>query len=234
MSNILGKVTGNRERPRGVDVLLRLQVERRWLLAGRTIEIELPRNLACARCSGGGCSVCGNSGAISLRERHEPPELVRVALPAQGAPNAIHAASQSVTLRIPDRGGLPNAAAGEEVRGLLLLTVTGSERADTAVRLAGSADSSVVLPLLETEQAALSDSAAYLTARVSSEPTAVPESGRRPSSPHRDSASGGTETSLPDQIASSPSREGDRSTWLLTTAGLVMLALAVGIGLWLF
>jgi len=84
VAEILGKVTASMVHPRGADVSLRITVPRLWLHEGRTIEVELPRNLVCANCSGGGCNACGNSGAITLRGRGELPEFIQVSLPEQG------------------------------------------------------------------------------------------------------------------------------------------------------
>lgn len=110
----------------------RVKVRREWLLAGEVVELELPRNLACAACGGGGCDACGRSGAISLRGRDEPVEIVEVTLPVRGADEVPD--SRGITLRIPEQGGL--AAQGSQLpRGLLLLTVVPSEQADASVRL---------------------------------------------------------------------------------------------------
>jgi len=49
-----------------------------WIAAGATIEIELPRNLACASCSGGGCDTCERSGAVTIRGRKDPAETVEI------------------------------------------------------------------------------------------------------------------------------------------------------------
>jgi hypothetical protein len=76
-------VKGVIETLRGADVSLRVAVPWQWLSEGRTIEVELPRNLVCANCAGGGCGVCGNSGAISVRGRGELPEIIQVYLPEQ-------------------------------------------------------------------------------------------------------------------------------------------------------
>lgn len=147
MANILGKVTtASYEIPRGADVALRVVVPAKWLAEGSTIEVELPRNLICARCSGGGCSACNNSGAITLRGRTELPEVVQVVLPmqratgstehqvplssdidsepaSQRAPDSQPKSARPVVIRIPECGGLPDAAKGDIVRGWLLLEV---------------------------------------------------------------------------------------------------------------
>lgn len=116
-------MTGAPNAPRGPDVVHRVQVAEGWLKSGATIEFELPRNLSCAACGGGGCDACERSGAITLRGRNEPPELVRVTLPKQRADRDPPPSSQGgVTVRIPERGGLPEDPALP--RGFLLLKVT--------------------------------------------------------------------------------------------------------------
>lgn len=158
MSEILGKVTGAIDVARGADVSLRIFVPRIWLLEGRTIEVELPRNLVCVMCSGGGCSRCQNSGAISVRGRNELPEVVQVCLPEQGdaatrrsmhevaARNHGQAPSDAtepvkrksvrpMIIRIPECGGLPDLSTSAIVRGWLLLHVGIADEASANVRL---------------------------------------------------------------------------------------------------
>jgi hypothetical protein len=48
-------------------VVHRIKVRREWLTVGEVVELELPRNLACAACGGGGCDTCGRSRGITLR-----------------------------------------------------------------------------------------------------------------------------------------------------------------------
>ena len=107
-------------------------MRREWLVAGEVIELELPRNLACATCGGGGCDACGRSGAITLRRREEPAEVVEVTLPARPDDDAPD--SRGITLRIPEQGGLP-APGSDLPRGLLLLTVVPSPEPDPRIRL---------------------------------------------------------------------------------------------------
>ena len=158
MSEILGKVTGSIEVARGADVSLRITVPRLWLFEGRSIEIELPRNLVCAECSGGGCGRCQNSGAITLRGRDELAEVVQVCLPEQGdtltrlsmqeiaSRNGVESKADStgkpvaksvrpMTIRIPECGGLPDSGSIAKVRGWLLLHVGIAEQASSNVRL---------------------------------------------------------------------------------------------------
>jgi hypothetical protein len=164
VAEILGKVTRAIEPVRGADVVLKISVLEEWLLEGRCIEVELPRNLVCAQCGGGGCSKCNNSGAVSLRGRNELPEMVQVSLPEQGSvdsshPSAANAfsevndgsasrgkqgtqslraasrAAKPVTIRIPECGGLPESGSGATARGLLLLQVNISDRPSECVSL---------------------------------------------------------------------------------------------------
>jgi hypothetical protein len=132
VSEILARVTARTlDAPRGPDVLHRIRVPRAWLEAGDCVELELPRHLACAACAGGGCDLCERSGAITLRQREELPELVQVTLPAH--PPAADGTARSVVIRIPEQGGLPPPAAEALPRGLLLLRVEAAEIADPGV-----------------------------------------------------------------------------------------------------
>lgn len=122
-----------------------------WLDEGRTIEVELPRNLTCAKCGGGGCGVCQNAGAITLRSRTELPELVQVVLPisslvdgsapaserppSEAAPRSDKrpTTSKSIVIRVPECGGLPDASQGQFIRGWLLLQVDTAAEASSNV-----------------------------------------------------------------------------------------------------
>ena len=68
-----------------------------------------------------------------MRGRDEPPEIVQVTLPEWSSPEGDQ--TSSVTLRIPEQGGLP-AAGSRLPRGLLLLTVVPDEQPDSGVRRA--------------------------------------------------------------------------------------------------
>jgi hypothetical protein len=104
-----------------------VQVKQQWLEEGAAIQFQLPRNLTCAACDGGGCDKCGRSGAISLRERGEPAELLTVTLPRCDT-----AGTAGVVLRIPEQGG--HVQDGPPLpRGMLLLSVTASDRPDAGV-----------------------------------------------------------------------------------------------------
>lgn len=135
MSQVIGRVvTGTYETVRGPDVVHRIGVDRAWLKSGELVEVELPRNLACAACEGGGCDRCGRSGAITLRERGEPSERVQITLPRRSA-EELHSQA-SFVLRVPDQGGWEREHAGE-TRGLLLLKIVVSGKSDASVRRVG-------------------------------------------------------------------------------------------------
>jgi hypothetical protein len=132
MSEVLAKVTTRTlDVPRGPDVLHRIRVPQAWLQAGDMVELELPRNLACAACDGGGCDCCERSGAITLRGRQELPEVLQVTLPAL-EPLA-NGEARGVVIRIPERGGLPPEEGELLPRGLLLLRVEPAHTADPGV-----------------------------------------------------------------------------------------------------
>lgn len=126
---MLGRITTADGSPRGPDVKHKVRVAIRWLERGETIEVELPRNLVCAHCDGGGCDVCGGSGAVSIRERGAPTEVVQLTLPAT---TRIAPSRSVIALRIPEHGG-PAPEPGQ-ARGQLILTVLGAEAADPTVR----------------------------------------------------------------------------------------------------
>ena len=137
MSEVLAKVTPRTLNvPRGPDVLHRIRVPAAWLESGELVELELPRNLTCATCDGGGCDACERSGAVTLRGRDELPEILSVTLPMRKPGSE----ARAVVIRIPEQGGL--APEGGELlpRGLLLLRVEPAEVADPGVtRVARSA-----------------------------------------------------------------------------------------------
>ena len=116
--------------PRGPDVQHKVNVKRSWLLRGETIELTLPRNLACAACKGGGCDRCERSGAITLRPRGVDAVPIKVPLPRRSTEDL--AREPSVVLRIPEQGGEPSGGV-DLPRGLLLLQIVVAERADAGV-----------------------------------------------------------------------------------------------------
>jgi len=109
-----------------------IRVPARWLERGETLAVELPRNLSCAVCGGGGCDACGRAGAITLRPKGEPAVPLEVTLPRL-EPEALRAQS-AIVLRIPGQGGPPEPGSNG-VRGLLLLKVTASDEPDPSVRV---------------------------------------------------------------------------------------------------
>jgi hypothetical protein len=90
-------------------------VPKDWIENGSVIELELPRHLTCRACAGGGCDACERSGAVTLRGRGEPPDLVEVTLPARRY-------DESFVIRIPERGGLASVESGLP-RGQLFLRI---------------------------------------------------------------------------------------------------------------
>ena len=132
MSEILARVTPRTlDVPRGPDVVHRIRVPRAWLESGEVVELELPRNLSCAACDGGGCDQCQRAGAVSLRGRKELPEILLVTLPAR-KPDA-EGGTRGVVIRIPEQGGLPSAEDERLPRGFLLLRVEPADVADPGV-----------------------------------------------------------------------------------------------------
>jgi hypothetical protein len=116
------------------------------------VELELPRNLLCAACDGGGCDACERSGAVTLRDRGEPADLVQVTLPRNR--------SEPFVVRLPERGGLPPVGS-ELPRGYLLLRVEPSTQADPSVSLAGSIPALAAARRLLSERPALSRRAGW-------------------------------------------------------------------------
>jgi hypothetical protein len=55
-----------REAPTGPRGRLTLEVLSEWLEQGATVELTMPRRVACAACDGGGCDGCSRSGAHKL------------------------------------------------------------------------------------------------------------------------------------------------------------------------
>jgi len=128
VSKVLGRVLGpSLTGPRGPDVLHRVRVPAAWLEQGKAIELTMPRHGSCAECEGGGCDRCSRSGAVTLRGKHDPAEVVSVTLPRLDT----SAAANGVCLRIPERGG----SAFDRPRGLLLLRVAPGEQPGPGVRL---------------------------------------------------------------------------------------------------
>jgi hypothetical protein len=131
MGKVLGRVVAaDNATPRGPDACHRVRVPRGWLTEGANVELELPRHLTCAGCEGGGCDACDRSGAITVRGRADPADVVGIKLPA-GDRDAVF------VIRIPEHGGLATEGSGLP-RGHLLLRVEPSGHADPSVRLSRS------------------------------------------------------------------------------------------------
>jgi hypothetical protein len=121
-AKVLGRIT-QPDRPRGPDVEHRITLPVAWLESGAKLEIELPRNLTCLACKGGGCDACERSGAVSMRGRNDPIELLELTLPAQPPQSEPAPASgRLLIIRLPDRGGAPPKDS-ELPRGHLLLAI---------------------------------------------------------------------------------------------------------------
>jgi hypothetical protein len=125
--------------PRGPDASHRIKVPRDWIVEGSVIEFELPRHLTCRACEGGGCDVCERSGAVTLRGRGEPPDLVEVTLPARPE-------NDSFVIRIPEHGGLAGKDSGLP-RGQLFLRIEASEGSDP------SASVNKIIPVVAARRA---------------------------------------------------------------------------------
>ncbi len=123
----------------------RVRVPAEWLDEGAQFELELPRNLTCAACDGGGCDRCERSGAISIRGRKELGELVRVNLPPRNPNMEETASGRAVVLRIPERGGISDDP--RLPRGFLLLQVAPGEEADPGIERVAAAPIEVAAPV---------------------------------------------------------------------------------------
>jgi hypothetical protein len=135
VTHILGKVVADQDQQSGPDVLLDIVVERDWLREARTIEIELPRHLSCAACQGAGCNICGQSGAITLRERSEIAEVVRVTLPRRDSTSVdMPDSTRALTLKVPGYGGLPPLDCEGATRGRLLIRINTSGPVSSCIR----------------------------------------------------------------------------------------------------
>ena len=133
MSTTLAKVTLELTEPRGPDLAHTIRVPEAWLARGETIEVELPRQLNCAHCQGGGCDQCQRAGAVRLRQADEAAETVRVSLPDTSG-LAEPGASRPLLVRIPHAGG--RAPTEDLPRGFLMLQITPATDPDASVRLA--------------------------------------------------------------------------------------------------
>ncbi len=108
------------------------RVPRAWLESGEVVEFELPRNLSCAACDGGGCDSCERSGRGHLaRAGKSRPRFCRSRCPRANPSRTGEA--RGVVIRIPEQGGLPPEQAQALPRGLLLLRVELADVADAGV-----------------------------------------------------------------------------------------------------
>lgn len=123
MSEPLARVTQDLEVPRGTDVDLDISVPKGWM--GRDVLVLPPRRLSCAHCKGGGCDSCGRAGAITLCEKDEQPNPIRVTLPRTNG--------REVCIRLPEHGGAPMSEG--EVCGHLYLRVRTAEEPSPCVEL---------------------------------------------------------------------------------------------------
>jgi len=115
----------------------RIRIPRAWLTDGAVVEFEVPRNVMCAACEGGGCDKCERAGAFSLRARQEKAEVVRVTLPQRAFDEPPSSGPKGFLVRIPEKGGLPPEGS-RLPRGLLLLRIEPADKPDAGVRLEGA------------------------------------------------------------------------------------------------
>jgi len=138
VEHVLGKVTSDYEVPSGPEAILDLVIDRRWLSDECTIDVDLPRHLGCAACEGAGCKICGQSGAITVRDRSEPPEVLRLTLPRQTLdPGRAPDSKRALLFRVQGRGGLSDDGAGKVQRGRLLLRIEFNGSISSCVRIVG-------------------------------------------------------------------------------------------------
>lgn len=74
----LGRVLDReaRDADAGARGLLRLEIPAEWLQVGGSLEIDAPLRLVCARCEGGGCASCSNSGALRVDSEERRLDVV--------------------------------------------------------------------------------------------------------------------------------------------------------------
>lgn len=128
----LGQVVGDLDRPRGADGAFSITVPAAWLEQGSKLLVRIPKKLVCAACEGGGCDICGRSGALVLSDVPEDERVLDVTLPG-------FEVAQEMTLRIPRRA-MPSPRPDEPPGHLFLRIVPGAsaspcvalERSDSA------------------------------------------------------------------------------------------------------
>jgi len=137
LATILGRVLPPLASVRGPDGCLRVDVDPSWLRGPGTLELTLPRHVTCAACDGGGCSVCGFSGALALRDRDAPAELVSIGLSDLATDTTEGTEpTRRLAVRLPEYGA-PSAVAGVG-RGQLLVTLMASTTPSANVRYSGA------------------------------------------------------------------------------------------------
>lgn len=150
MAEVLGRVVQtDLASPRGPDAVHRIRVPRALVRQGAVVELELPRHLVCASCEGGGCDTCERSGAVTVRDRGAPPDVISVALP-------LAVSGDPFVIRLPERGGLAAPESGLP-RGYLLLRVEPSAEADASVSV------TIRRPAIDAARRAISERAAALS-----------------------------------------------------------------------
>lgn len=122
----LGQVTLDLDAPRGPDGIFSISVPAAWLEQGSKLLVRMPKKLVCAACEGGGCDLCGRSGALALPEMSEEDRILDVTLPG-------FEVAQEMTLRIPRRA-LPSSRP-DEPPGHLFLKITPGTSASPCVAL---------------------------------------------------------------------------------------------------
>jgi hypothetical protein len=160
VSQVLGKIMpAAPDEGRGPDGVHKVRVLKDWLCQGATVDVELPRNLHCAQCRGGGCDRCERSGAITLRSKQEPAEVVTLTLPYDQGED-----DRGVIVRVPEFGGFATEQDGP--RGLLLLRIIGAEASDESVRLSSESLEPAVADVIAIDPALVKRSAALAAALI--------------------------------------------------------------------
>lgn len=116
---VLGRVVSAPTPGQGRDVVHQVCVPEHWLRRGNVLSLTLPRLLRCAACDGGGCDHCERQGALALRPREAPADVVRVELSQDMDPRHV--------IRVPERGACAPSDPG--ARGCLLLRFSVGEPA---------------------------------------------------------------------------------------------------------
>lgn len=221
VSHLLGRISASHSSHAGLAGVLDIVVPEEWIAQGQTIEIELPRHLHCAACQGAGCDSCGQSGAVTLRGRTEPPEVVTLTLPEQLPRNLDEAApsSRALVIQMP----------ATKLRMGIAVRIKSHGRVSPFVRLGRASEN------------------APLARPATSETFSPPVSGRRPSKGPESVAHGGDMRLDAGRHVQSPrtSRAQSRArssrgalpngwTWSHLFIAVGILLLGVAVGQWLF